>query len=669
MSRYIATNSWKWTVIVLSCFYLLAELIFNYRLVEIMSLPRADKESLNDVEFFGRAISGVGVSLLIADFLIGFLKTKYMASVTLFGISLVTVGPAVYYGQKELVEYLLVDKSTAEQKQTAFHAQIIKQAMASNLLIINNLPYDPNNSDQPENKTFLAIFGGIAFFNQSIVSTVSENTKKLIDNFYHKESIEALNREYPKYKKVKADIKKSYASYQAASKKYYKSLNSVDAELKKAVSEIDSALLDGHGKLLSKTEDFHKKLWNEAGKINSRIYKYLKNRQKCRSSSCTSRLDKKYKKGMRQLGVIPPDPVFWYAEHQSSETANFAGKAAFAIMTGGLSLLLDGVTAVADDDYEWNKTTKYITDDKEHYYKKLVELKQSDFEKASSGYQYVLQQDSHKYQDMPFKDFVEHATTIESVRKKIQSNGIPVSNDWYYRDHAHLGEVLNNKINKGANEKWAAEMKKRDLRGLEPGLNWRDFQRSKQIQKLAKSKMQGVDANADLILFDWNNTDFLRHIIKPTIKAEKNKTMDLIFSPAKTFEEGGDNYQVGRNSIRSTTIPLVSLVLSLILCILTLAKITPKVLSILLADQYGRIGTASRIMVSAIFLVSLAATLIAPLKMDRQDLDNKVIERIFVTLEESSGPVISYIGEYILLVQPLVYKAGEYIVENSRLIL
>jgi hypothetical protein len=552
-----------------------------------------------------------------------------------------------------------------EQKQTAFHAQIIKQAMASNLLVINNLPYDVRNSDHPENKTFLAIFGGIAYFNQSIVDTVSENTKKLIDNFYKKESIEVLNKEYPKYKKVKAKIKKSYTSYQKASHKYYDGLNSIESELKSIVSEINSDLMDGHGELLSKTEEFHQKLWHEAGNAKPQLIKYLKKRQKCRSSTCTSRLDKRYEKGMAKLGIKPPSHEFWYALDQKFEVTNFAGKAAAAVMTGGLSLIFESVNAIAGDEYEWNQTTTYISNEKEHYYKKLVELKKSDFEKASSGYQFVLMPDSHKYQDIPFRDFVEHATTIESVRKTVQSKGIQVSNNWYYRDHAHLGDALNKKINKAAHRRWEVEMNKRNLTGLTPGLDWRAFQRSKQVQRLAKSEMKG--AGTGLILFDWNNSEFLRQVIQPAIQAEKKKTNDLIFSPAKTFEAGGDNYEAGRGAIRSTTIPLVSLILSLVLCILTLSRIIPKVMSILLTNKNGTISTKSRILVSIIFMASLAATIIAPLNMERQDLDNKVIERIFVTLEKSSGLVISYIGKYILLVQPLVYVAGEHIVENSKL--
>src|SRR5690606_17264974 len=83
-------------LLVCSLLYVVAEFIFNARLLDTASDMLATADDLKDVEYFGRAVSGVGLSLLVAGFFArdGF-RLSRLADQILFGV-LAIVCPLVF---------------------------------------------------------------------------------------------------------------------------------------------------------------------------------------------------------------------------------------------------------------------------------------------------------------------------------------------------------------------------------------------------------------------------------------------------------------------------------------------------------------------------------------------------------------------------------------------
>lgn len=83
-------------LLVCSLFYIVAEFVFNARLLDTASDILATPDDLRDVEYFGRAVSGIGLSLLVAGFFArdGFRMSRTVDQI-LFGV-LAVVCPLVF---------------------------------------------------------------------------------------------------------------------------------------------------------------------------------------------------------------------------------------------------------------------------------------------------------------------------------------------------------------------------------------------------------------------------------------------------------------------------------------------------------------------------------------------------------------------------------------------
>ncbi|MBV7316557.1 hypothetical protein [Shewanella sp. NIFS-20-20] len=101
---------WLMTMFICALVYLIPEVVFNAALTEVAGGRHSSEDDLRAVELFGRTISGVGVTLLLADLLI---TGRRLASVgralAYFGLLAVIVWPSVFFGQKWLVDNFIID--------------------------------------------------------------------------------------------------------------------------------------------------------------------------------------------------------------------------------------------------------------------------------------------------------------------------------------------------------------------------------------------------------------------------------------------------------------------------------------------------------------------------------------------------------------------------------
>ena len=88
---------WKILLVVLGTLYLIPEAIFNSQLVSLLGLGTPSKENLEHLELFGRSVSGIGVTLLFADFLKGKFVNSIPKAILSFSILLVFVWSIVFY--------------------------------------------------------------------------------------------------------------------------------------------------------------------------------------------------------------------------------------------------------------------------------------------------------------------------------------------------------------------------------------------------------------------------------------------------------------------------------------------------------------------------------------------------------------------------------------------
>jgi hypothetical protein len=78
------------------------------------------------------------------------------------------------------------------------------------------------------------------------------------------------------------------------------------------------------------------------------------------------------------------------------------------------------------------------------------------------------------------------------------------------------------------------------------------------------------------ILATWNNKQFKKNVVDLNIERNVKKIQRIINSSTKEFSDGRPFENKGKEAVRATLIPLISMLISLILSILTFGKIIKK---------------------------------------------------------------------------------------------
>ncbi len=199
MTDLIKPFWWRCLLLVLATLYLLPEAIFNAQLVSLVGLGTPSAEDLEHLEIYGRAVSGVGVALLLADFLPKAMVAKVGRGIISFIALLCLVWPVVFFGQKYAIEKTLIEPSTAEQRQFATYSAALRDALAINSIKVNDLDYDPEQLHSSENLTFLALFGGLLYSDAALSDNLEQDKRKIIAAFVQKKAHQDFAKHYTNY--------------------------------------------------------------------------------------------------------------------------------------------------------------------------------------------------------------------------------------------------------------------------------------------------------------------------------------------------------------------------------------------------------------------------------------------------------------------------------------
>ena len=148
-----------WIFYVFTIFYIAVEFGFNYQLLNL-TVDFASEETLLGLEFWGRVISGVGLSLVLYRFSSGLriLNGLRYAICLILGITL------MWNVQKILTDYL-VDQASSEDKEVSFLLAALSPKAASGSLatLSGNLIISEPLSEQ-DRKIAASLFPAIALY-------------------------------------------------------------------------------------------------------------------------------------------------------------------------------------------------------------------------------------------------------------------------------------------------------------------------------------------------------------------------------------------------------------------------------------------------------------------------------------------------------------------------
>lgn len=613
---------WCWLILVFSCLYLLPELVFNAKLVEISAFASSAKndDTLYHIELFGRAISGIGVSLLILDLLPAVMVASISRAIASIILVFCTIWPTVFFGQKYLVDTFIVDTSTPEQRQQATMSSFFKYAVVGNYAAFKGVDLTSQGASE---LTFMSVLSGLVFVSDDIRDLISQKKEQIATAYVKNRSVEDSKKAIEKHNQLFKTLSGLYQTkYLPASERLEKSSTNHQQQIRDIRVEQVNAVRSGfsdyqeyHKAHIARAEararEYSPDIVNYFTKYNKRCIKKSK-KETYLSTECEASIGAQYKIAIQKAGYgyIPPD--YWLLEQEGS--------------------------------------SKYVDGDVKFYRDRFLALPamKKEFSQKTGGYPEGI---------TSLAEFEKHPLTQQKVLQQLRAKGLDIRNINELNDDAALEKVLARSTKTKAGEAWNQEMKKLGLMGMPPGLSWKEFEAHPAIQRKLKEEMG--DSYVSGLKASWSESTFYQKIIAPKVQNEIKKLNTFISANAVSFADGGEYEELGKSAIRAAVIPPISLLLSLFLICMTMFKLPFKLLECIQSTRGQEVPSWLRKFAIA---APISLAIIGPLYMhDSVYLKEGTPSYVLVSKIEESHP-IQWNGLYWLLhAQPMMQPIGKSI--------
>ncbi|RMH40070.1 MAG: hypothetical protein D6694_10460 [Gammaproteobacteria bacterium] len=478
-NRRLKPTFWRLFFFVISLAYLVPESIFNAQLVSLIGLGTPGESELEHLEIFGRAISGVGVTLLIADLL----PARFYKSVTRGLLALLLllglIWPTVFFGQKWLVEQFLIKPSSAEQREYAVLSAILRDALALNAIKVTGIEYDSAEMHQPENLTFLALFGGLLYADDKLAEKLIPYQEKIIRRFVAMRAYQKLDDYYAQFTRMYEELSKAYREYAKASNQYNDTLNDMPRREQKYWQVVEDHVHDGWNKYQQAQKVYLARAEARAQKFGPKIYQYFEGLARCRKTysgasqfartnraRCLERKQAHYKSEIVKAGLGYIEPDYWLIVEDVSALENAANTILGGVLTGGVSTALQLLDAATGGDGGIKDKRYKYTNNPEHYRLRFLAHPkfQSQFQKETG---YPMNIDG-------LKAFRAHPVMQRKLREALKGKGVILPETWRIEERQAFSQAVVKAVKREADKRWKSEMRRRGL-SLPPNLEWIEF--------------------------------------------------------------------------------------------------------------------------------------------------------------------------------------------------
>lgn len=650
---------WMMLMFICSVVYLFPEAVFNAALTDVAGGRASSEADLREVELFGRTISGIGVTLLLADLL---LKGRWLSSVVraLLGFSLlaVLVWPTVFFGQKWLVDRFIVDASSPEERQQAYLSQIIRSALIEKSVQFEGIEYDPTQAHSPTEKAFLSVFGGLVYADEHIIGTLESRKTEIMEKFVRDHAMARFDEHYGRYDNFRLTLQQHYREYAKGSAKYNQAIASSPERAEQYWLETQNEVKKGWEKYQQAENAYEARVDSRAQQIAPKIYHYFEERSECREydsksrkQRCFEQLQAGYDREIKKYGIgyIPADD--WLRREEVSTAENIGTSLIAGVMTMGLYTALQAADAVMGGDANMKDHRFVYTNDVSHYKDILMVKMEPNFIKESGGYPLGI---------TSVHQFRQHTVTSNKVRSSLVKKGLTLPKEWQLSQRLVFDSAVANKVRQQADANWYAKMKNKGSQ-MPPNLSWKAFQKESEVQN--KIKQQMGDLYVSPTLADWNNRQFQQQVIEVNIKRKTQEYLKILKAQQQEFADGGSLASTGKSALRATIIPPISMTISLVLVLLTVLKLPLKVMELISALKshnaapnrkpkwYNQLGVSLSLF-AAIFVVPLS------IGSNQYTHSDSSLNYFFEQMEKNDSATISYALKWLLITQPLAQPVG-----------
>ena len=591
---------------ILSAIYLIPEIIFNATLVSVVSNTTSENE-LESVEIFGRAVSGVGLSLLVAGFFAAKSPLNKISSVLVIMVmSFLVCWPTMYYGQKWLVDKL-VDNASPEQRRDSYLSYGIKHALRNGTLKINNIPYSGKKGDFYDD-TFLILIGGMIFYNEDVIKFFGSKKEEILTAYINSDANQEFIDHYNSYKQNRAVFRSKFKDYQLGSQKYNNELATVPKYQHSYWEKFNNEMYQSYDKYMAYRNAFNGRVEARATKIAPIVFNSIKTSSNCwnryggtvEGRNCSNRVKAKYRKDVAKYGFSHVKRSYWLS------------------------------------------SKKTVSNSVQFYSPKIRKLMLPGFKKET-GYDYSVNN---------YAKFKAAPATARKGRASLGKRyGLKLPKSWKASHKKSFYTAVRNRAKEKALAKWNKELAKHGL-DIPPNLSWSKFQNHKSVQKLVAGRMGANYVSPTL--FDWNDEGFKKNVFSPLMKRKVDDAIAKINASLPEFKEGGSLYEDSRASLKAILVPPISMTISLFLIIFTIFGLCKKVVYLLSRPIAGKLKSES-----AEF---------TEVKGDDGEVKTVVVikEKSHAILKYAS-PIATAVFAWVLLVGPILFLKTDSQRDNGAL--
>lgn len=644
--------------------YIVLEVAFNGVLVQYAGGDSLTPERLHHIELLGRTLAGFGFALLLAETFSRWLARR---SVTLrIGgyLAIFLVGWSVMFlGQKVAIERILIEPSTAEERQRAHFTQLLRTALASNTVEIEGLDLSDGAMQTPAARTFLTIFGGLVFADARLVKTLEEQRHPILRHHLRLTVADDFETYWEQYQTFVTDVRGHYRRYARAAESYHDRRESSDEEVARYRATMESEVQSGWLEYQQGVQAFNARVQARADEAAPVVYRYFERMEGCGERTlCPRNARRQYDRDMARLELDQYEPDHWLIEEEVSTAENLGRSALAAILTGGESVKDQVRDRASGGDGGWQRNRYHYTSDTAHYADRIRPGMEGNFVRESGGYRPDI---------TSIAQFRSHPVTSARVRTRLQAEGLQLPEDWTLSDRAAFELAVDARVNEELRREWNTRMQAEGL-DAGPDLTFARFERLPEVQRPMRDEM-GEDY-VEPMLTTWDRERFRQNVIEPGIDRRVGETIEQLEAEATLFGDGQIYEATGKDALRALLVPPIAMILSLILVFLSTGKILINSTGLLLEARAGagmrrpaRCYALKGLLVVALVLVVLFV-LPFTLRPASEPLDSRAgpVGYLVSNLDEAASPWLAHATRWTLDVQPAVLPVGLAINDTLR---
>ena len=225
---------------ILTCCYLLFELGFNARLLDVIGAS-VNEADIDHIEMWGRMISGCALTLGFWSLVIRADRTFRSLLMAMIFVAMACFA-ASYYIQDRIL-HTISETTSAAQKRAAASLVLITRSIHADDVVLKGIDPDLIAGSRPEARTFLALFPAMAIYTDN----VERKTEREVRQLLHRQIVDELGGlEYvwDVYRESEMKIKESFNSYVDGAEVYRSALYGILDEQERAYRDYRSGLGD-----------------------------------------------------------------------------------------------------------------------------------------------------------------------------------------------------------------------------------------------------------------------------------------------------------------------------------------------------------------------------------------------------------------------------------------